>query len=292
MADPTPNPAPTPDPAPNPAPSPAPDPQPNPAPATDWRDAITDNDLKVHAKNFTSVTDLAKGHFELRKKLSSAIVPPGKDAKPEDIAAYRTKIGVPESAAGYKFVMPDGRQASDADKAFQAKMAETFHGLNVPAETAAGLNKVWNEMQVQAVAAHVQALKDNANESLATLKKEWGADERVNMEFANRGAETGFGRDFDAARQLMDANGKPVLDNPLFLKMFAKLGREMGEDGLRGSMTDADRATARDQIADLTQQIHNARDRNDRITMQRLVAKRTELTNKAFPGDNRPPQAV
>src|SRR3546814_9862421 len=87
--------------------------------------------MKKHAERFNSPEDLVKGHMELRQKLSKAVVPPGRDADEEAVAAYRKAIGVPEKAEGYKFEMPDGAEQTEADKAFHQAMAETFHGENV-----------------------------------------------------------------------------------------------------------------------------------------------------------------
>jgi hypothetical protein len=293
MADETPTPAPTPSPAPAPSPSPAPTPSPAPAPApssapapdpkaADWRSGITKAELKEHAGRFASIDALTEGHLELRKKLSTAIVPPGKDAKADEIADYRKRIGVPETPDAYKFDMPQGVEATDGDKAFQGVMAKTFHSLNVTAEQASGLNKAWNEQVTSMRAAQIAADKQNAERTTAALKAEWGADHDANMAHAGRAAKVFLGGDFQAARQIQSADGHYVLDRPEFLKMFAKLGREMGEDGLRGSMTDAERSTASEEIAALDKAFFTARDKNDRIEAERIDAKRQAAYAKMY----------
>lgn len=263
-----------------PAASPAAPPATPPAQQADWRETVTGDDLKAHAKNFNSVTDLVKGHFELRKKLSSSITPPGKDAKPEEIAAYRQKIGVPESADGYKFTMPEGKEATDADKALHARWAKAFHDLDIPAEKAAKLNETANAIAADMQKAMADANKTYADQTIATLKKEWGNDFEANKTYANRAATVVFGSEFESFRQIKDSSGNYVGDNPVMLKALAKLGREMGEDGLKGTMTQDQRAGMESEYHELTKKIHNANERGDRIEAQRLFEQRNSISAK------------
>jgi len=283
--DPNPNPTPAPAAKPGePAPSPAPSPSPAPAPVTDWRDSIQDAALKEHAKRFTDVAALVSANLDQHKRLSASIRVPGKDAKPEEIVEYRKRIGVPETPDAYKFELPNGREATDADKAFQKAMAETFHAVNITAEQAAALNKKWNDHVVTSVKAVQDADKAYAERTQAELKTKWGADYDTNVTFSKRAAQTIFAEDYDAARALEDKSGRFIFDNPIMLKAFAKLGREMGEDGLRGgAMSDGDRATLKEQIRKLDDEFYTAYHRSDRIRAQELDARRAALYAK-LPG--------
>ena len=63
----------------------------------DWREFIEGEDGQKYAERFTDLNSLVSGSIDMRKQLSSAIVPPGKDASDEQIAAYRKAIGIPRS---------------------------------------------------------------------------------------------------------------------------------------------------------------------------------------------------
>jgi hypothetical protein len=72
----------------------------------DWRSGLPE-DIRGAAElqKYTSVADLAKGHVNQAKlvgaKTDGMVKVPGKDAKPEEIAAFQRAIGVPESAEKY-----------------------------------------------------------------------------------------------------------------------------------------------------------------------------------------------
>lgn len=298
MSDPAPTPAPTTDPAPAPDPNaapapdpkasdpaPTPDPKADPAPEpktpaeADWRASLSD-DLKKHAERFNSPEDLVKGHMELRQKLSKAVVPPGKDADEETVAAYRKATGVPDKAEGYKFEMPEGVDATDVDKAFQKTMAETFHGLNVSAEQAKGLNKVWNDLTEATKAAQIAEDKKFADESEAALKASWGKDFEANRDYANRAGEQMFGDDLEEFRTLETKDGRFVADHPVLLKALASIGREMGEAGIVPRLTGDAAEQAQDEINGLREKIQAAQAKGDNATANKLYQREQALLKK------------
>src|SRR5687767_6715160 len=130
--------APTPAPtaAPSPAQSPAPTPTPAPAPAAsdDWRSDLPD-DLKETANRFTSKADAVRAIIDMRKRESQVRVP-GKDATPDQIAAYHKAIGVPEKPELYEFPdLPEGLELTDQVKESRAEWGKRFHSLGINKET-------------------------------------------------------------------------------------------------------------------------------------------------------------
>ena len=109
------------------------EPSADPKPAKDaeptWRDGIADEKIKGWSSRFNSPADLATEAFNLRQKVSNAIVPLGKSPKPEEIADFRKKWGVPLDPTGYKFEMPDGREPSESDQAFHKAMSASSLAL-------------------------------------------------------------------------------------------------------------------------------------------------------------------
>lgn len=276
--DPAPDPAPAPNPAPNPAPDPAP--APNPAPVVDWRAPITDPEGKKFAEDSTDINHLVGRALDMRKKLSTAIVPPGKDAKPEEVAQYRKKIGVPDTAEGYVFKDPEGYTATEQDKTIRGAMARAFHDNNIPASVAEGLIGVYRD-QMQAVA---QALKDNdkryVEETEAALRKEWGGDFDKNDAYARRAAKELLGPDAERASELTDKNDRLIFDHPILRRVFAKIGREMGEDRIGAVLSDTDVAALDTQISDLRRQQSEAQGRGDNRKANELYQQEQALIAK------------
>lgn len=117
---------------------------------------------------------------------ASALAMPGKDATPEEWAAFYGQLGRPETPEGYELPLPEGD-----DGAFAKEMAPILHKHGVTAAQAKGLAEDWNAMvqaqQAQAEAAEAQRLAalDSKNRAeAAELANEWGQANQANMHFA------------------------------------------------------------------------------------------------------------
>src|SRR3546814_19750509 len=73
----------------------------------DWRTEISEPGLRRVAEKFTSPAEVVKSYAALQSRLGRSVVKPGPDAAPEELAAYRRQLGVPESAAGYEVRLPE-----------------------------------------------------------------------------------------------------------------------------------------------------------------------------------------
>ena len=111
---------------------------------------------------------------------------PGKDATPEEWAAFYGQLGRPETPEGYELPLPEGD-----DGAFAKEMAPILHKHGVTAAQAKGLAEDWNAMaqaqQAQAQAAEAQriaALDSKNRAEAAELANEWGQANEANMHFA------------------------------------------------------------------------------------------------------------
>jgi hypothetical protein len=282
-----PDPTPTPSPEPTPTPTPAPDPTPTPTPAPEatWRDSITDAELKKVAERFTSPADAVKAVADLRKRESTSIRIPGKDAKPEEIAAYRKALDVPEAAKDYQFERPahidEALFATDDMKAVLGKYAEAFHAAGLSkGQVKQVLDAHW-AMDAEAKKALVDADKAFATESETQLRKEWpGQEYDRNKAAANRAVSQFFGTTLEDARKLETKDGRFLLDHPIILKAFAQIGREMGEDRLGPMLSDSEKQSAQDKIGQLQTEKMAALNRGDRTTAARLDAEQRKLIEK------------
>ena len=113
---------------------------------------------------------------------------PGKDATPEDWAAFYKSIGAPESADAYELPVPEGE-----DTGFAKTAAEWFKDAGLLPQQAQALAGKWNEFvaaQKQAAATaeseRIKALDSRNKSEESSLKNEWGADHEANMELARR----------------------------------------------------------------------------------------------------------
>ncbi len=111
---------------------------------------------------------------------------PGKDAPPEQWAAFYAQIGRPETPDGYELSVPEGDDGS-----FAKQMAPVLHKHGVTAEQAKGLSADWNAMvkaqvaEMDAADAAAAAAMNAKNVAEATeLRNEWGQAHDANMHFA------------------------------------------------------------------------------------------------------------
>jgi len=275
------------DPAPVPAaavdPAPA-DPKPaDPAEAADWRAGIADEKLRDHAGRFASLDDVIRANLDSRQKLSKAIIPPGKDASEDDVKGYLKAIGVPAEASGYEFPEIPKEQMTDAIQAERDMWAKEFHDARLPDETAKRLVAKFGEVAQAHAQAQAKADKDFAQSSSEALKAEWGADNDKNMTLANRAFDDMTQRAGIASadmRKIETKDGRFVMDDPRMLKMFAALGREMGEGSLGGTMTEGDRETIDEQIRDLRKQTDEAKSGGDSKRANQLYQKTLGMIEK------------
>lgn len=113
---------------------------------------------------------------------------PGKDATPEDWAAFYAAIGRPETPEAYELPVPEGDDGS-----FAKEIAPILHKHGLTADQAKGLATDWNSMVAKmqsdaeaAQAAQAQALHVQNTAEAQALQTEWGQQHAANMELAKR----------------------------------------------------------------------------------------------------------
>lgn len=227
---------------------------------SDWRAPIEDAKTREYAGKFTSVSDLADSALKSRQQLSKAIVPPGKNASDEDIAAFREKIGVPKEAAGYKITYPENiPEALDPAKneGMKAQVDEFLaevHAKGGNNDVAQAVIGKYFKMAVESKVAHDKTLAENAENAHAGLMKEWGGDMNGNINAAKRAATEFGGDEFAEFVENTEVDGRKLGDHPGFLKAFAKIGRRMSESGDVEIIDDAGRQSAQDRIDQINEE--------------------------------------
>ena len=193
----------------------------------------------------------------LLKAEGKAVVIPGEKATDAERAEFYTKLGRPETADKYSITkpadLPEGIQYSpDVEKAFKQIAYES--GLS---DGQAG--KIYGWYYGLAKAGHVQqakAEKDATDAAVNALKDEWKGDAfKTNTELAARAFKKFGGETPEVAKFIEETkvNGLPLGNHPMFLKVFAAIGKVISEDsmnvgdrgGAGGETSDEEKAKAR-----------------------------------------------
>jgi hypothetical protein len=144
---------------------------------------------------------------------------PGEKATPEEIKAYRTKLGVPDSVDGYGIQAPEGH-----DGEFLKTASGWFHELGIPKTQAAGLAEKYNAHVQAAQAAELDKWNARHGTEINALKDTWKGDAYdKNLDLAQRVMrQAGFN---DEQLKAMER----ALGPKALLEGFAKFGSSIGE---------------------------------------------------------------
>lgn len=204
-----------------------------PAPA--WYEGIEDQGAVAWAKTrgykLDDPVDAAKhamlGHYNAEKligldRAGRTVVMPKEDATPEEITAFRSKLGVPAAATEYK--LPEAMREDPVAKAFVEvahKAGYTQKHLDPVFEFVAHQSEALAAQQEQQIEARAQA-------DVETLRKEWGQEFELRSEAARR-----------AVRELgMTPEEASTLEASLGVKrtaeLFFQIGKGLLEDKAEG----------------------------------------------------------
>jgi hypothetical protein len=203
------------------------------------------SDAKAVAKElkrlqrFTDPPSVYGSYRELDGRFSEGglVKIPGKDAKPEEVAAFNKAMGVPEKPEEYlgALALPGGKVLGDADKPIAESFAKAMHPLGLtPAQMSGAVAWRFEELEREA-AAQFEADQTFRSESEGALKKDWGAAFDANTRsitslFASApGGADAAKEDGLMARVLggRTTDGRVIGDDPDVVRWFAALAREI-----------------------------------------------------------------
>lgn len=201
----------------------------------DWRTRVAGDD-KAALKTLERLTDpsaLWKSYQSLQKKLGEKGAEKAPD-EPEALKAWRKERGIPETADGYLdgLKLADGRSLGETDKAIAKSVAERLHGRNVAPDVFADLVGWYFDHSEDVVAKRDEDDDRYHDDSIATLKEEWGADYKKNQQaiaalFNEVDPERKPDGLFNRLLAGRTADGRRIGDDPDVLKFLAGLGREL-----------------------------------------------------------------
>ena len=211
--------------------------------ATDWRERLAGSDEKKLAqlRRYNSPSDVIGALFNAQEKISKGLAktPPGKDAKPEEIAEFRKTNGIPETAVGYldklpAGTLPEGVVLGDEDKAAFAPFLEQMHAQNAdPATVAMGIKAFYEHEQGVALQMQQNDNRDHA-EAVKALKSDagFGAEYEANRNHLDGYLKATFPADvYESLINARMGNGKALFNDVQFVKIMTNIAREMNPTG-------------------------------------------------------------
>ncbi len=256
-----------------------------PAPAS-WRDTLPD-ELKAEKslESFKGVPDLAKAFVETKRMVGQKFAPPGKDAKPEDVAAFRKAMGVPEAPDGYALEIPEIALEMGWDAAIEKDFRATMHALGAPAPLVSEIVNYYGKMEM----ARNEAATAEAKALGAKLKQEWGLMYEPRMARVNRmiaDAELGGGPElvqaFQTAGHVVNAAGR----HPLIIKLLGAVADNLYEAGtLQGEgLGGLSQAEAEQKLTTLRSELKNLPEGNLGGRREALIDEIASVTRIARSG--------
>lgn len=192
-----------------------------------WLDALPDDvaDYKNSFKNFKSVPDMAKALANANALIGKKLGVPNEKSSPEEVAAFRRAMGVPESLEEYKFApesLPEGMTWND-DMA--KPYAEIAHKHGIPPAAMKELVAQHAKTEAFKMEAIQATYEKQRTEAVQTLQKEWGNDFGKNIGLAKQAAKMAG----------VDANSHGFSD-PEVVRGFVRMAQMMSEDKVGRSM--------------------------------------------------------
>lgn len=166
--------------------------------------------------NFKDINDLAKSYLHAQQMIGKRF----QEMSPEDVAVLNGLRGVPESSDKYE--LPE---VVNPDVTNWYKNVAKDAGLTN--DQAKKVMESYVTMEQQAQAKQAEQREADFNQAKAILKKEFGAGFDQQMKLAARTAKT-FGGE-EASKLLDDPS---FGNNPVVIRMLAKMGQELMEDSI------------------------------------------------------------
>jgi len=198
----------------------------------DWRKDVAGDDEKFMStlQRFASPVEFGNSFREAQQTIRSGKFkqPPGPDAKPEDIEAYREANGIPKEVSGYLENLPDGVVIGEDDKPIFEDFLSALHKKNAPPEIALTAIEWYNGFAEKQQEAQAELDSQHATEANDQLRQDWGSDYRANLNLITGLIESTFGK--EAKEQLFNgryADGRAFMNDPKVLNGFMQMARKL-----------------------------------------------------------------
>lgn len=210
-------------------PAPGADSTPAPAWPDDWRARMAAGDDKKlkQLERFASPQAVFDSYGSLHARLSSGELKaaPPKDGKPEDLARWRSEMGIP--AAPKDYPMPDGLTIGDDDKPLIDKFVTAMHGTHAtPAQVQTAISTYFD---MQAERAEMQAEADDGHKAEVedALRQEWGVNYRRNVQGILNFLSAAPGDISSKLQSARMSDGRALLNDPAVVRWMADMQHQI-----------------------------------------------------------------
>lgn len=213
-----------------------------------WLDALPEDSavFKNSVKNFKSVPDLVKALGNANALIGKKLGVPNEKSSPEEVAAFRKAMGVPDTLDDYKFApdaLPEGMTWNDD---FAKPFAEIAHKHNVPPGAMKALANQFAHYEKVKLEALQSTFEKQRSEAVGTLQKEWGAEFDKNIGIAKQAAKMAG----------VDANSHGFSD-PEVVRGFVRMAQMMSEDKMGRGLQSAEMMTGQARAMDIMRNADN-----------------------------------
>lgn len=238
----------------------------SPAPADwpdDWRAKASGGDDKKmqRLQRYSSPQAVADALFAAQSKIDSGAYKLSlpADAKPEEIAAYRASLGIPESADKYDLT---GVEIGETEKPMVDKFRAHAHALNLTPEQLKGTLKGYFEISEATRAERAAKDIEYKNEAEDRLRANWGNDFRANINNITNYLDSKGIREQLLIGRLAD--GRPIGSSPEILTWLADIARAENPLGITTPSGQTQMASINDEIAKIEEFMRKDRKAYDR----------------------------
>jgi hypothetical protein len=186
---------------------------------------------------FKTIGDLGKSYRELEGKIGKSVTVPDDKATPEEVAAFRKRIGVPEKPDDYKVEKVELPKGIGYDDARIKEIVSVAHAEGVTPKQFNAVFKAYMSGYAKDMAEATKLVKITQADAERMLKDELKGDYQKTIELKDRAFKEIGGPKLAA---LMVGTG--LGNHPEIIKMFAKIGEKFAEhafvDGSRGARTE------------------------------------------------------
>lgn len=187
--------------------------------------AVKDKELKQLGR-YASPGEVHRKARALEQRLSSgelkSTLP--KNAKPEELTAWRAEAGIPETPDKYDLDLGGGLVVGEADRPLVDKFLAAAHGTNQTPDQVKASLRAYYEVNENITAQRQDDDRRIQEESTDTLRTEWGPEFRRNLNLISglldKTCSPEIKDQFLAGRL---ANGTPIGSSPEALKMLLGL---------------------------------------------------------------------
>lgn len=272
-------------------PNPNPNPNPAPAPAT-WRDALapelkTAKTLdKFRGASWDEVgPQLASSYINLEKLHGGSIRIPSADAKPEEIAEFNRRLGVPEAPDKYGVTaaVPEGMPW---DKGAEGEFLKVAHANGLTPKQVKGVLDWYVGAAQKSFDQQVQEGNEQAEKGWAALQERWGANTDRNVGLVQRAALEYGGAEFLQLLETPVPGIGKLGNHPAMNEFLFRLGDQALEHGfIKGDAVTLKNSDAKAEIANtLADKAHPYFDANDPKHAE-AVQHMAELYAIAYPNE-------